>query len=367
MKKQTQNEFIAKSKKIFGKNTYDYSKLHYKNSRTVVCLTCKKHGDFYVKPGVHISYKRGCAYCSSKYSKNDFIEKAKKVHKNKYDYSKVKWKNIKEKILIICKKHGEFMQTPDKHINAKQGCQLCSKRPIYNQNMIIEKANNIHNNKYDYSKAKFITMFKNITIICKIHGKFKQTPANHIRHKQGCPKCYYESKFLTREEFIKRSIENHNILYDYSKVNYKGIDKCVVIICKIHGEFSQLASTHMRGANCQKCGGSVSFIESKWLDYLKIHKKYRNKVIYAKNKHYRVDAFVPETNTIYEFYGDFWHGNPRVYNKLEYNNKNKSRFKDLYKKTIKREKELLKLGYKLCTIWECDFKKILNELNRSRK
>lgn len=363
MKKQTQNEFITKSKKIFGKNTYGYSKIRYKNSRTAVCLICKKHGDFYVKPGVHLSYKRGCIYCSAKYSKDDFIEKAKKIHKNKYDYSKVKWKNVKEKILIICKKHGEFTQTPDKHVNAKQGCQLCSKRPIYKQNMIIEKANSVHKNKYDYSKTKFISMFKNIKIMCKTHGKFLQTPMNHIRNKQGCPKCYYESKFLTQEDFIKRSIKSHNIAYNYSKVNYKSGNKPVIIICEIHGEFSQLAVTHMLGANCQKCGGSVSFIETKWLDYLKIPNKYRNKVIRTKNKLYRVDAFVPETNTIYEFYGDFWHGNPKVYGKFKYNNVTKTKFKDLYKKTIKREKSLIKLGYKLCTIWECDFIKQISKIN----
>jgi hypothetical protein len=118
---------------------------------------------------------------------NIFIEKAIKIHGDKYDYSKVNYKNSSTKIIIICKIHGEFLQIPNKHLS-KSGCIECGKKNKLTLEKFIEKAQKIHNDKYDYSKVNYINWKTNIIIICKIHGEFQQQPNSHLQGK-GCNKC----------------------------------------------------------------------------------------------------------------------------------------------------------------------------------
>lgn len=92
-------------------------------------------------------------------------------------------------ISIICRAHGTFMQKPSNHINRAQGCPKCKKAARKDLNYVIKMGTIIHNGKYDYSLTKFNRMFDQITIVCPKHGEFRQTPANHINHKQNCPAC----------------------------------------------------------------------------------------------------------------------------------------------------------------------------------
>ncbi len=124
-----------------------------------------------------------------KLTTKEFIKKAKIYHGNRYNYSKVKYVNSKTKIMIICKKHGEFLQTPSKHLMG-QGCFKCGCEKIVSLKSIttkefIKRAIKIHNNKYDYSKVEYKNAHTKITIICKKHGKFKQSPNSHLRGR-GC-------------------------------------------------------------------------------------------------------------------------------------------------------------------------------------
>jgi transposase-like protein len=122
---------------------------------------------------------------------NLFISKANKIHKNRYDYSKVNYINAKTKITIICREHGDFQQTPSNHLS-NYNCQKCAKNYQLDTNSFIEKAINIHNDKYDYSKVNYINADTQIIIICREHGEFTQKPMSHLQG-QGCPFCY-ESK-----------------------------------------------------------------------------------------------------------------------------------------------------------------------------
>ena len=191
---------------------------------------------------------------------DDFIKKAVEVHGNKYDYSKVEYHSMHEKVVIVCKKHGEFLQTPANHLSG-HGCRLCStekhselKRS--NNEMFCEKAKEKHGNKYDYSKVEYLNAATKVCIICPEHGEFWQTPNSHLSGS-GCPKCgkkmASESKMMTLEEFINRSNEIHNGIYDYSKVKYLGYYNPVDIICRRHGMFRQLPSIHLMGCGCQEC------------------------------------------------------------------------------------------------------------------
>ena len=123
-KKLTQEEFIKKAKVIHG-NKYDYSLVIYKNKRTKVKIICPIHGVFEQRPDKHFSGS-GCPFCAgnNKRTIEEFIEKARATHGDKYDYSLVAYKNAKTKIIITCKKHGPFLQLPNTHLRGS-GCPKC--------------------------------------------------------------------------------------------------------------------------------------------------------------------------------------------------------------------------------------------------
>jgi len=146
----------------------------------------------------------------------DFIKKAIKIHGDIYNYSKVEYKGSKEKICIICPKHGEFWQTPNNHLS-NQGCPKCSIDNITNKNkfttaFFIEKSKKVHGDKYNYSKVEYVNSKTKICIICPIHGEFLQAPNKHLLG-QGCPLCS-ESKL---EEETRILLENNKIRFEYQK------------------------------------------------------------------------------------------------------------------------------------------------------
>ncbi len=116
----------------------------------------------------------------------------------------------------------------------------------------IEKFKLIHGDTYDYSLVNYINNITKIQIICKIHGIFEQTPHHHKRGG-GCSRCTIGAPSLSKDDFIKKSINKHGDKYDYSLVNYVNNRKSVIIICKDHGEFSQIAVNHLNGRGCKKC------------------------------------------------------------------------------------------------------------------
>jgi len=336
-------DFIIKASQIHNK--YDYSKVNYKNSHTKIIIGCPIHGDFEQLPYHHLN-GHGCNKCGiDKLRAKDFIIKAKKIHK--YNYSKVNYKNSYTKVIIICEKHGEFLQTPKHHLNG-YGCNKC-----VIDNVFISKSNIIHKNKYDYSKIEYKNNKTKITIICPIHGKFSQLPLSHLKGF-GCSKCSNNKK-KTSKSFIKEAKKIHK--YDYSKVNYKNSHTKIIIICEKHGEFLQAPNHHLKGCGCPKCCSNVSKISQQWLDYLNIPKKYREVLVKYNDKQYLVDAYDNKTNTVYEFNGDFWHGNPRIYNLDEINPITKTTFGELYRNTLEK-KNNLKENYNIIDIWEDEWIKL---------
>lgn len=125
--------------------------------------------------------------------KEQFIAKAKAVHADKYDYSKVDYVNNRTKVCIICPIHGEFWQTPNTHLRGS-GCKKCAGYFVFCTEDFILEAKKIHGDKYDYSKSVFINAKSKIKIKCPIHGIFYQKSDVHINQKCGCPQCANESK-----------------------------------------------------------------------------------------------------------------------------------------------------------------------------
>ena len=192
------DEFLRRAKEIHGEK-YGYSKVKYVNNSTKVCITCPAHGDFWQTAGDHLQ-GHGCPKCfgdkrgeSRRSTQEEFIRRAKEVHGDKYDYSKVNYVNSTTKVCIICPKHGEFWQTPSKHLIGR-GCPLCKNKATgdrfrKSQKDFIKEAQNKHGETYDYSLVKYEGVKRPIKIICPTHGVFEQTPRMHLKANIGCPKC----------------------------------------------------------------------------------------------------------------------------------------------------------------------------------
>lgn len=284
---------------------------------------------------------------SIKFTKDIFISESIKIHGDKYDYSMVNYKKSSEKVVIICKEHGPFEQRASNHLRGR-GCYFCKNTKLYSNEKFIKLSNNIHNNKYEYKKTIYNGSHNDVIITCKKHGDFKQVPTNHLRGK-GCGKCATEGSRVNN--FFEIVNDIHKSKYTYYN-DYINLRSKILISCKEHGDFTQRAKNHLDGQGCPRCGEIFGVKENRWLDYLGIKER---QVRIGK---YIVDGFNPKTNTIYEFNGDFWHGNPELYNVNDINNVLNKTFGELYKKTIERENYLIERGYNVVSIWENDFDRI---------
>ncbi|HGB3193965.1 TPA: GIY-YIG nuclease family protein [Salmonella enterica subsp. enterica serovar Waycross] len=186
----------------------------------------------------------------------EFIIKAKSVHGDRYDYSRVDYKNTSTKITIICSEHGEFLMSPNSHLSQWQGCSKCAKNKQLNTAEFISRAILVHGDVYDYSKTIYTTSHDKVKIICTKHGIFEQAAYSHLAGK-GCKKCRYEDKSASQTHdlnlFIKNAELVHGKKYIYSNVIYAGAHSKVIIKCRKHGEFIQKPNSHLNGTGCPSC------------------------------------------------------------------------------------------------------------------
>lgn len=215
-KRLTTEIFIKRAKDKHG-NKYDYTKTVYINKRTEVCITCPEHGEFYQIPYSHINGYSGCTTCNGRISVNEFIKQCKNIHNNKYNYSNVNYTGKRNKICIICPMHGKFHQIANDHLNGC-GCIKCANVETLTTETFINKANVVHNNKYEYTKCNYINNRQHVVIICPEHGEFTQQPKAHL-NRQGCPLCYNPSNGET-------SIRNYLIQNDIGFIQQHKFDGC---------------------------------------------------------------------------------------------------------------------------------------------
>ena len=198
-----------------------------------------------------------------KLTQEEFIENAKKVHNNKYDYSKVNYINSRTKICIICPEHGDFYQMPKNHLKG-QGCPICGKEYAkeYNKETksnileeFIKKAKVIHGNKLDFSLiTKYINNKQDIEVICNQCGRHFITKPNYILNGHGCKYCgnrkYYKGSELLKifnEKFGEYEYPDLILDKEYWFKDY------ITIICEKHGAFKKQIKKHLLGYGCPKC------------------------------------------------------------------------------------------------------------------
>lgn len=309
--KYSKEDFIQMAKNTHGER-YDYSKVEYSGMRkSKVCIICPEHGEFWQLPYSHLM-GHGCPKCKAtraskllKRDEEDFLNQAKKVHGDKYDYSKIEYANNVTKICIICPEHGEFWQTPKHHL-CGQGCPKCAGVYKSNTNDFIEKARKIHGDKYDYSKVRYVNAVTKVCIICPEHGEFWIKPNNHLCG-QGCSECGIVSRGLlsrsNTSQFIEKARKIHGGKYDYSKVDYIKNSEKVCIICPEHGEFWQTPREHLSGYGCAKC--KTSYLEKELINCFEkagISYQYEKRFSWLGRK--SLDFYLPQYHVAIECQGE---------------------------------------------------------------
>ena len=297
-------KLIEKLKEIYG-DIYDYSELVYNGYNKEVTIICKKHGKFTKKPA-QLLQGYGCQKCRDEASKENarkkhfeqFLKKAKEIHGDKYDYSKVNYIDTHTYVTITCPIHGDFKQAPIQHVSKhhQSGCPLCGKeKSKLTQDEFLEKAKIKYGDKYNYSKVNYVNCTTPIKLICPEHGEFQRTPALFLNNCD-CFQCKQDKKIKTYKEKIeKRNKEAFNDEYILDLTNVTDGKSSMEVICKKHGKTIMTPEHFLKVKYpCKKC--REDFFES-----LKIYTyqycytiakkynnvydfKYENPICYQKSK-----------------------------------------------------------------------------------
>ena len=232
-------------------------------------------------------------YNTIKYSTNSFIEKAKSVHGNKYDYSKVNYVNNKTKVIIICPIHGEFEQTPRNHLYG-YGCRQCADNAYVSDiQCFINKSKEIHGDKYDYSKVEYVNSYTKVCITCPTHGEFYMTPNCHLKGR-GCKKCALEYN-ISETKLYDKLCEKFNeleFIHSYKNQNVLGKQEIDIFNDKYKIGIEYQGIQHFKSK--PYFGGENAFNRQKELDMQKMEKCKNNGITllhftYCKLNEYDVD------------------------------------------------------------------------------
>lgn len=215
--------------------------------------------------------------------KEQFIEKANSKHTSKFDYSVFKYINAKTKGIIKCPEHGEFEQTPDKHLQSVHGCPECA----LNSRIQASKGRSTSKPlKYTWTEMKSILLKKfptgytfscgnytgtqsTIVVDCLEHGKSFNVPHNllHSHVKNACRECGIiqssASRTDTFQEFVTQASLIYNGKYTYTSSTYVNKKSKVECECPIHGRFIKSAQKHLAGQHCPKCTKDALVLEGK--------------------------------------------------------------------------------------------------------
>lgn len=359
--------FIQLARSLHG-DSYDYSGIDglLKRNDTIPIKHNHCGNVTYVHAGHHVSNNikpgYGCNVCfTGKVTTESFVKKCKLRYGDKFDYSKTVYIHPKIEIEFSCVEMGHLLfARPHRHYLSGK-CQKCSgiKRRTKQDNF-IEKCISIHGTNYSYDKVDYVDSTTYCIFKCnKCNFEFEQQPHRMIskspNNKGGCPNYCYKQDSLSTKTFIEKAKEIHGEKYCYDSVVYIKYDTILDIFCKkCNMFFKQQASRHLNGQNCGRCkyvSKSISGAENVWLDSIKIDAQYRQLKI--PKTRYFADALIDKT--IYEYLGDYWHGNPRVYAPDVFNERTKTTMGNLYARTVSRHNKLLSLGYTVKFVWESDY------------
>jgi G:T-mismatch repair DNA endonuclease (very short patch repair protein) len=247
----------------------------------------------------------------------------------------------------------------------KGGCRNCSHRVPHTNEVVDQRL--IEDNRQIKRLGTCLNSYNNIDFLCLIcDHKWIECSNNILNGERGCPRCADKLPH-TNESVDLELIENNIPIKRIGNIINAKTDifwKCLFDRCNnIWNATPDNILNNNRG--CPECyKNNVSKMEIEWLDYLNIKLEQRKIRLNINGELIKPDGFDSITNTIYEFYGDFWHGNPKIFDGQEINGVNHKSYEELYLKTIKREEELKTLGYNVITIWEADWKQLKKQIKK---
>lgn len=379
---------------------FDYSKVEYKGMHEKVEIICLVHGPFWQKPSDHLN-SHGCPNCKAdaqsvrrKVPLDEMLKRFAEKHKGKFTYPEIEnyYVDGSTKLNIKCETHGIFTQTAHSHLYG--GCSKCADAKISEQTKGVErpdrrttteeyivKANKKHNNRYKYTKTVYVkSKDTKIIVTCDDHGDFEISPKYHLSGK-GCQICHDNEQVkqsrLKLPALIQKFNGIHESKYKYDKVVLVGDAANVPIIvhCTTHGDFSILVQKHYTHG-CPECEKDnpkkkrSSIKQSKpanhWLDTMErilgitLVREFR----LPENLRRAVDGYDPTTRTVYQFHGDYFHGNPDVHDELSYNDLKSMTFGQVFDESCRYDQEIIDLNYNLEIMWENDWKPVIAEEKR---
>lgn len=307
------NAFIRLCKNKYG-DRFDYTHLPESIKRAVETIICKKHGKLELIPRDHLRSKHGCPHCASEYVikpteriNRGFIQKAKKKHRNGFDYSLVELETEPgAKVDIVCPEHGVIKVTLKSHLHSKTGCWDCGfekgtkKRVKYNTlDDVIKEAVKAHGERYTY--LNYDRVNRTVTYLCVDHGKVVQGMDQHFLGK-GCSRCFYDGFRITPESFMERVHVVHPEGYTYDLIELRTVNQNIEITHECGRVYSGRVSNHLNGQGCMRCKSS-SFGEDRIRDYLKLNQVEAIEQYRIEGYPYRYDFYIPEINVLVEYDG----------------------------------------------------------------
>jgi hypothetical protein len=317
----TKEEFIRRAREVHG-DKYDYSLVEYKgmNDKVVIVLEGIKYEQ---TPNKHILAKRCPEKNTPKKTTEDFIKEAKAIWGDKYDYSLTEYTGSLKKVKIIL--DGiVYEQRANSHLNPQKKC--VEKEVTFE--VFLKRARLKYGDKYDYSEAKYVNVATPIKIKLK-DSVYYQTPSNHFSF---VPENINRRK--TREEFVEEANLVHDNKFDYSKTNYTKANTKVIITCPVHGDFTQTPNSHLRGSGCRNCTESKGEKAiAKFLTKNNIHFERQYKFPDCRNIfELPFDFYIPSMRTVIEYDGEQhfkplpFFGGEKAFEKLKINDKIKSEY-----------------------------------------
>jgi hypothetical protein len=377
--------FIAKAIEKWGEGRFGYNKCGtWKGAKVhfeIYCCKCEEY--FLQTPDKHL-YGTGCKKCRYELTSlnnprrrdvEKFTEDARKVHGDKYDYSRVETPTSKNPIEIGCPVHGWFKQQVVVHLRGN-GCNDCgnessSKKQSMTTEQCIGRFREVHGYNYEYPDFEYKGWDSKILAVCLTHGPWETTTAGSHIQGGGCPKCSKVKMALgqtsTTEEFIAKAqlLPGYKEKYDYSETDYTKSREKITIRCVTHDyRFEQTPNKHLGGEEgCHKCQTQgCSKKQLAWLLQIEesteggpIQHKMNGGEFRIPGTRYHADGWRPDTSTVYEFHGAMWHGHPThpEYIKDGPHPRIKTKtWEQVYQDTLKKEQRIRELGFNLVVIWE---------------
>jgi very-short-patch-repair endonuclease len=263
--------FTTRARAIHGdKYTYAHTAEPQNIQKTRLTIVCPAHGEFEQMAYVHLR-GLGCKQCGKDAAATaqrqfmaekgaTFVERARAIHGDRYDYSQTVYAGTAADCTIICPEHGPFLQTAGNHLQG-QHCGVCARRTAHSKtrhdiNVFVERARATHGDRYDYSRAEYRGSTAKLTIVCPEHGAFDQVANQHV-HGMGCPACgALAGGAATRVDPAERLVQAravHGDQYDYSETVFGLAATPIQLRCGVHGLFTQRQDVHLAGAGCPHC------------------------------------------------------------------------------------------------------------------